>query len=117
LRRLGARPELRAQVRNILVEPLSPDQAEELALARLGRDTDAARADAHRIAAESGGNPLFVEELARHLASHRGVTPVEVTLDAVVRTRLAGLRPAGRSLLEIVAVAGRPIPPSLAFAA
>lgn len=117
LRRLGARPELKALVRDLLVEPLSPDQAEELALARLGRDSDSARAEARRIAAESGGNPLFVEELARHIAGHRGAAPAEVSLDAVVRTRLAGLRAAGRSLLEIVAVAGRPIPPSLAFTA
>ncbi|WP_434415583.1 protein kinase domain-containing protein [Nannocystis pusilla] len=117
LRRLGARPELKALVRDLLVEPLSPDQAEELALARLGRDSDSARAEARRIAAESGGNPLFVEELARHIAGHRGAAPAEVSLDAVVRTRLANLRAAGRSLLEIVAVAGRPIPPSLAFTA
>ena len=117
LRRLGARPELRALVRDLLVEPLSSEQAEELALARLGRDGDAARAEARRIARESGGNPLFVEELARYLATHRGEAPPEVSLEAVVRARLAELRPSGRRLLEIVAVAGRPVPMTLAFAA
>ena len=42
-------------------------ESRELALALLGRDDPVARAQAHLIARESAGNPLFIDELVKHL--------------------------------------------------
>ncbi len=47
--------------RELAVEPLTQSEARELALVLLGRDDAVSRAQAHVVARESGGNPLFVE--------------------------------------------------------
>ncbi len=51
----------------LAVEALTQAESRELALAMLGRDDARARAQAHLIARESGGNPLFIEQLVKHL--------------------------------------------------
>jgi len=120
LQRLYERPGMRGDVRNVFIAPLSHKQAEELALLRMGRTdrTDhAALAEAARIALESEGNPLFVEELVRHatLSRRRGDTR-EISLEQLVFARLDGLPAPARRLLEVVAVAGRPVPQNMVFA-
>jgi len=117
LQRLYERPGMRGDVRNVFIAPLAHKQAEELALLRMGRSDQAALAEAARIALESEGNPLFVEELVRHatLSRRRGDTR-EISLEQLVFARLDGLPAPARRLLEVVAVAGRPVPQNLVFA-
>ncbi len=115
LQRLYERPGMRGDVRNVFVSPLTHKQAEALALARMGRSDPGALAEAARIAVESEGNPLFVEELVRHAASRRRRGDNrEISLEQLVLARLDGLTTPARRLLEVVAVAGRPVPQNLA---
>jgi hypothetical protein len=62
---------------------------------------------------ESGGSPFFAGELAQLALLHGGQDSALVgstpTLADVVEARLGTLGPSSRALLEIVAVAGRPI--------
>jgi serine/threonine protein kinase len=93
---------------------LESADAEGLALTLLGREDPAARAHASAIARESGGNPFFVTELVRHLQADIGLLDRvpeahEVALDEVLWSRIGRLPEEARRLLEIVAVAGRPL--------
>jgi predicted ATPase len=53
------------EARDIALEELPPDEGRELALMLLGPGGSSAVARADAIARESGGNPYFIEELAR----------------------------------------------------
>jgi len=112
-----------ADVRVVEVGPLAPADATALARALLdpaGRGAaagDGAAAAGARlaeaIARESGGNPFFVGELARHVqeaAAGGGPGQSTLSLNEVLAARVARLGPAPRLLLETVAVAGRPLP-------
>ena len=116
LRDLVARPASPREVREIAVGPLSPEQASGLALSILGREDDAARRRAAAIAREAENNPFFVEQLVRYAEAGGGAAP-EVSLDGLVVARLGQLPPDARRLLEIVAVAGRPVAQGVAIAA
>ncbi len=104
-----------ARLREVLPSPprvlrlprLSPDEACRLASALL--PGVAASADPVRIAREAGGHPLFVEELARHVGVSRGATS-EVVLDDAIWGRVSKLDPVVRSMAELLAVAGKPVP-------
>jgi len=96
----GAVPPSRADIREIRVGPLLTGEAQSLARALLP-PPDAALAS--RIAREADGNPLFVAELARH------PSPDRVTLEEMLLARVAQLPPTARRLLEVIAVAGKPI--------
>ena len=109
------------------LRPLGPDEVEALAeqvFAAHQAELDEAhrRAGVEAIVEQSGGNPFIVEEFARFLAEgglgepgdsgvRRAAGKSEVALDwvGIVRTRLEQLAPAERTLLELLAVAGRPI--------
>lgn len=103
------------------VSPLPADSARELAgllLKSHGAEIDlAARAD--QIARESGGNPYFVYELARHVAE--GVALPSrgdgLNLDEVLWRRIECLPEDSRRFLETLAVAGQPVRMGLAYAA
>ncbi|MFZ5481842.1 MAG: protein kinase domain-containing protein [Myxococcota bacterium] len=96
-----------ADDRKITLAPLSSGDAAGLARAIVGPG-----ADVEGIIRESGGSPFFVEELARYArAGHAGV----VSLQDVVRARIAALEDDARGLLTSVAVIGRPAPLSLAL--
>lgn len=101
------------------LDQLATGDARSLAAMLLGRTgLGAGRADA--IARESGGNPLFVHELVRYLHEHEAARQddaLAVTLEQVLRQRLAELPGPARALLDVVAVAGRPLDEDMAFRA
>lgn len=103
-----------AEVREIRVEALTPDEATRLARALLAAGGVDAPGLAGSIARESGGSPFFVDELVRYVEV--GAAPSlsdagrAISLDEVVRARLVRLPDAARRLLEVVAVAGGPVP-------
>jgi hypothetical protein len=76
---------------------------------------------AHLVARESEGNPLFIEELVKHvqagaLARDRDAS-ARLELDAVLWERIQAQPPDAQRLLEMVSVSGRPIHETLAFRA
>ena len=107
--------------RELAVESLTQSEARELALALLDRDDAAARAQAHLVARESGGNPLFVDELVKHIQSgeptERWDQIGQLDLEKVLWSRIQRQPEEARRLLGSVAVSGRPIRQDLAFQA
>ena len=107
--------------RELAVEPLPQSEARELALVLLGRDDAVSRAQAHVVARESGGNPLFIDELIKHIqagaATDRWEAIGRLDLDEVLWARIQRQPEDARRLLGVVAVSGRPIRQSLAFQA
>src|SRR5208282_3607536 len=96
--------------RELSVGTLSPDDAHALARHMLGDVGGDAEGRARWIASESGGNPLFVAELARSEMSQG-----PVALDEVLWSRILRLPDDARGLLEVVAVSGSPVSPAVAW--
>ncbi|HWM85788.1 MAG TPA: protein kinase, partial [Kofleriaceae bacterium] len=97
-----------ADMREVEVGALAPDEARELALLRLQREGTEGDALAGAIARESGGDPFLIDQLVRflHAAGGQGA---EVSFSDVMRVRLSHLGPDARRVLELVALAGRPL--------
>ncbi len=105
-----ARPELfdrRSGWSEVLrLQPLTPNQAETLMQARIGKRELGPDAR-ERILRAAGGNPLFVEEMAAMVdVSGNGEIEVPPTLQAVLAARLDQLDARERSVLERGAVEG-----------
>jgi serine/threonine protein kinase len=107
--------------RELAVEPLTQAESREMALALLGRDDAVSRAFAHMVARESRGNPLFIDELVKHIQSggwtDRSESIGEIDLDEVLWARIKRQPEEASRLLATIAVSGRPIRQSLAFQA
>jgi eukaryotic-like serine/threonine-protein kinase len=107
--------------RELAVEALTQSEARELTLALLGRDDAVSRAQAHMVGRESGGNPLFIDELVRHIQNGEPTDSWEeigqLDLDEVLWSRINRQPEEARRLLGVVAVSGRPIRQALAFQA
>lgn len=92
--------------------PLDVHEAKALAAAQLGPG-DGAYALAAIVAKESCGNPLFVDELVRHVGHGKDVDPARpvgsLRLDDVLFEQVTALPDDARRLLEVVAIAGQPI--------
>lgn len=104
---------LRIELRN-----LSAEECQEL----LGETITSA--DASNLYEESGGNPFYLEQLARsldhpdgHAASMAPVAGVPDTVLVSLSQELSLLSPAGRLLVDGAAVAGDPFEPELAATA
>jgi class 3 adenylate cyclase/tetratricopeptide (TPR) repeat protein len=90
------------------LEPLDDDEARELAAALLtGADEAAGYAD--RLVHTSGGNPLFLEELAASVAERTAdmVAELPTTVQAIIAARLDALPRRHRQVLQDAAVVGR----------
>ncbi len=115
LRPLAPAPQLLDAARNaprceqIALSPL----AHEAALTLLAGVSD--RELKERIVREAGGNPLFLEEMAR-IMRHPGAS-LPPTLVAAVQLEVQALARASRALIDGAAVAGDPFDPELAAAA
>jgi tetratricopeptide (TPR) repeat protein len=90
--------------RELALAPLPVSDAR--ALARHVLDAGADPALVERIARASSGSPLLLCELARHLR-HGDGAPRD--LAAMVLDRVGGLAADARALLEVIAIAGRPV--------
>jgi hypothetical protein len=99
------------------VGPLAPEDARRLALALLDSDGPQARRAAESIARESGGSPFLIEELARSASGYRRAALPDqsslsssVTLEQMIAERASRLPDDAQRLLQVIAVAGRPLP-------
>ena len=108
-----------AEVREIAIGPLELDDARRLAGSLLGAGPGTGLEIADGIARESGGSPFLLEELARGASAYHRIARSDaepsrpaVSLDDVLARRAARLPEDARRFLEIVAVAGRPLPVS-----
>ncbi|MCC6998734.1 MAG: protein kinase [Deltaproteobacteria bacterium] len=112
--RPGAAAVLPGEVRTLALGTLAPDSARELlvALLRAG-GVAAASVDVGALIAEAGGHPLFIEELSRHLLTHGQPASGRQRLEDALWARAQELPPSTRQLLELVAVAGAPLPQEL----
>lgn len=109
----------------VLLAPLTASEAEALAAAALS-DAGAPHSEtrARVLAEEAQGVPFFIQELAhfagRRTASERrepGDPDGRVSLDDAIRARVGQLPPDQRAIVEVVAIAGSPIPQRAAFEA
>jgi hypothetical protein len=105
-------------VEHITLGPIDDEDAVAIAASVLGDHPEAERL-AEAIASECEGSPLFVAELARHVADAEqdADRPTRPRLEALLEARVARLPEEALAVLEVVAVAARPIPLRLAFAA
>jgi hypothetical protein len=116
LLRPPSEPGPRPNLRTVTLGALSRPHALALARTRLSA-AGASLAAADLIARESEGNPYFIDELVRSVASGADATEDGFGLDGVIRSRVAALAPPARRVLELVTVAGRPIALGLAMQA
>ncbi len=100
----------------LCVEALAPEETRGLALALLGRADAETRARVEAIVYESSGSPFFVRELVRHLREGNRSTQ-DVSLSEVLLTRIGRLPEPTQRLLEVVAVAGKPLLETIACGA
>jgi serine/threonine protein kinase len=103
------------EVREIALEMLTTTEAHDLTRTLLQDSTATDNGDdrINAIAREAGGSPFFIVELARYSESTGLATGEygagDMALDSVIHSRISLLPEGGRDLLEVVAVAGRPI--------
>jgi hypothetical protein len=100
--------DLPCEVRPLTLPRLSPDDARRLAVALSG-----GAAFASAIAEEAKGHPLFIDELVRH-AQAAGASRGEIKLEDALWGRVLRLEPEVRTLMQLVAVAGGPLPQDVA---
>lgn len=105
-----------AAAARIEIGPLAEADAAQLARLLLGDRPDADTL-AETIAAESGGNPFFVRELARAADAHAGHAGAPLALAAMIRARVDELDDVDRRLVRTVAISARPIAVAHAMAA
>ncbi|HKR67058.1 MAG TPA: protein kinase, partial [Thermoanaerobaculia bacterium] len=106
------------EMREVRLDELNAHEARDLARA-LQHDTGIDTNRIETIAREAGGSPFFIVELTRFSES-TGLSTTErgdMALDSVIRSRISLLPEGAKDLLEIVAVAGRPIYANAANAA
>jgi hypothetical protein len=106
------------KVQELPLGVLSPEDSFALARALLGAET--AEEGARRIGLESGGSPHVLAQLVRHVEERRlsGRASPEtakglVSFERVLEQRLAALSSDARTLLELLSVAGRPVPEAM----
>ncbi len=110
LQQLFADGGFRAKLQEIELGPLEPQEAREL-VELLNPEAEAAR---NEILEEAKGSPFFLTELTRYAREQGQLGAVR----DVVLARAAGLSDVARGLLEVLCVAGQPVPQEvLVFAA
>lgn len=86
------------------LDPLTPEESERLVSAVLGRAPDPVLAE--RLCDRSGGNPLFLTELAELAKSNPSSTELPGSLRALIAARLDRLPANRRAIIDNAAVLG-----------
>jgi eukaryotic-like serine/threonine-protein kinase len=99
----------------VTVGPLEPPATAQLARSLLVGHNASSEELIQTIAAESGGNPLLLEQLAAEAvnAPVQGRRSRRLTVKDLVHERVLRLSEAARSFLEMLAAAGEPLPEAL----
>ncbi|MBN2083974.1 MAG: protein kinase [Anaerolineales bacterium] len=108
--------------RFLTVGSLSAADSRRLALKALGHIDSTTSALADRISQEASGNPLFVQELVRYVQRQSpsgsscgpGQPAATLSLESVLGERVRRLPEPACRLLELIAVAGRPLAETVA---
>jgi serine/threonine protein kinase len=104
---------------HVVLKGLSQEHSKRLASQLIG--LEASDSTLENIASESGGNPLFVRELARLSEQTLTVGPTQgeegVTLNSVLLSRIGSMSSSAKELLEILCIANQPLPIPIALAA
>ncbi len=103
-------------LRDVEVGELEPADVRELATTLLGGG-EATSARIEAIAREAGGSPFFVDALARYASVAPAAGPGEMTIEHLIRARIAQLPDEARRLLDVIAVASGPLNARVAGAA
>ena len=99
---------------SIKLEPLTAENVQEMS-ARMGDRQQAISKDmARKIALESDGNPLFIQEF---LSDQTVLAGQSASVDDLIWARILRNDRAARVLLEVVSASGRPLDLQLAFQA
>lgn len=107
---LRGKAEWGAEVRDVVVGELEPPEARALVRALVDPQHRHLALDADEIGRESGGNPFFIDEIVRYVQAAAGRGDVRtIGLNAVVQARLSPLSAPAARLLNVVALAGRPV--------
>ncbi len=105
VRSSGELPLLPGDVRHLELGELDDGDARALAERLLERTPNAA-VDTASVVRESGGHPMFIEELVRRAGATQART---TSLEEALRDRVSGLGRAERGLLEALALGGQPL--------
>ncbi len=106
------------QTREIQVGVLNPEESFQLAKELLGGQTG--EEGARKLGFESKGNPHLLTQLVGHVTDRRAEGSASpdtaqglINFERVLEERLASLSTDGRTMLELLSVAGRPVPESM----
>jgi hypothetical protein len=101
------------------VAPLSEAESRELVDSLLASSPAIDDRDTRALITDSAGSPFFLIELVRHLTRRRERSERELaerpSVEGVLSDRLQHLPGDARALLDVVAVAGRPLPAAFAL--
>jgi hypothetical protein len=97
----GPPPALPLPITRMPLSPLSAAEATEL----VNRTAPERVADVADLIAGAGGHPMFLRELLRHASLLRGTR-----LDDAIWARISRMDVSARRILELIAIAGRPLP-------
>jgi hypothetical protein len=100
---------LPGDVRTITLARFSEEDARVMTQRLVERMAPGMPIDATTLAREADGHPLFIDEMVRHLFLV-GASRGPVRLEDALWARIAGLEEAPRRIVEMVAVAGSPVP-------
>lgn len=106
---VAALREVAARVETIELGALTQDEAVALARELLHRDGASRSSDPETVASEAAGHPLFISEIAQHLASAPEVGIGAERLEDALWARVSRLERDARRLLEVLAIAGFPL--------
>ncbi len=101
----------------IRVTALSKEEARNLAQSLLGSKIPATGPIVNSIIREARGSPFLLEQLAQYASSSEQGATTGISLGVMLTSRLRSLPKGTRQFIDVLAVAGRPIRPEVAYQA
>ncbi|HET6891286.1 MAG TPA: protein kinase, partial [Pyrinomonadaceae bacterium] len=103
--------------REIRVTALTREEARNLAQNLLGSNLPATGPIVNSMIREARGNPFLLEQLSQYASSAEQAATTGISLGVMLTSRLRSLPKGTRQFVDVLAVAGRPIRPEVAYQA